>query len=78
MEEKEYNVITLENGIEYTEIFRLDNEGNTYIVLSNLDNPEDFCIRKLIIKDGEDYIVGLENEEEFNKVFKIFGEKFMN
>ena len=44
-EEKEYNVITLENGIEYTEIDRINFNNNCYVVLSNLDDPSDFCIR---------------------------------
>jgi hypothetical protein len=41
MEEKEYNVVTLDNGIEYTEIARLNDNNNTYVLLSNLDDSED-------------------------------------
>ena len=31
IEEYKYNVATLENGIEYTEVGRLDTNGNTYL-----------------------------------------------
>ena len=73
--EKECNVITL-NGIEYTEIHRLENKGNTYVLLSNLDNPTDFCIKKLIYKNGEIYIRGLDNGKEFNEVLNLISEDF--
>lgn len=69
---KEYNVVTLENGIEYTEIKRLDNNGNTYVFLSNLKMPDDFCIRKLV----GDEIFGLDSDQEFDQVFKLFGKEF--
>lgn len=78
MEEKEYNVVTLEDGIEYTEIDRVKKDGNTYVFLSNLDNPNNFCIRKVIKEDEEDYIVGLEDDTEFDEVLKLFGDKYQN
>ena len=75
--EKECNVVTLD-GVEYTEIHRLENNGNTYVLLSNVDNPTDFCIKKLIQKDSEDYIVGLSSEEEFNEILRIISEEYKN
>lgn len=78
MEEKEYNVITLEDNIEYTEIDRIENNNNTYVVLSDLENPENFCIRKLIKENNEEYIVGLDSKEEFDTILKIFTEKYTN
>jgi len=75
--EKECNVVTL-NGIEYTEINRVDKNGNTYVLLSNLDKPTDFCIKKIVKKDGIDYINGLTNEQEFNEILNLVTEKFQN
>ena len=63
-EEKEYNVITLENGIEYTEIDRINFNNNCYVVLSNLEN----------LLDG--YKDAFENREEFNNVLKLFNDKY--
>ena len=71
-EEKEYNVITLENGIEYTEIDRINFNNNCYVVLSNLDDPSDFCFRRLVNDNNQEYIVGLENREEFNNVLQAY------
>ena len=75
--EKECNVVTL-NGVEYTEIRRIENKGNTYVVLSNLDDPEDFCIKKLIKKDGNDFICGLDSEDEFNEILNLLNDDFKN
>lgn len=75
-EEKECNVITLENGIEYTEIDKINFNNNCYVVLSNFDDPSDFCIRKLVINNDQEYIVGLEDREEFNNVLKLFNDKY--
>ena len=72
MEEKEYNVITLEDNIEYTEIDKIEYNNNTYLFLSDLENPENFCIRKLVIENDEEYIIGLETEEEFDKILNLF------
>lgn len=71
MVEKEYNVVVLENGVEYTEIKRVNDNGNTYVFLANLDKDDDFCVRKLIKKNNEDYIVGLDSKEEFDRVFGL-------
>lgn len=73
--EKECNVVTLD-GTEYTEINRLEKDGNTYVLLSNLDNPTDFCLKKVIKKDGTDYINGLRSEEEVNQILKLMAENF--
>ena len=78
MEEKEYNVITLEDNIEYTEVDKIEYNNNTYIFLSDLENPENFCIRKLIKENDEEYIVGLDTEEEFDKILNLFMQKYTN
>ena len=78
MDNIEYNLVTLDNGVEYTEICRLDNDGMVYILLSNLDNPNDFCIKRVINNDGNEYIEGLKDKEEFQKLFKLFTDKMIN
>ena len=76
MEEKEYNVITLENNVEYTEIDKINYNNNTYIYLSNIDNPEDFCIRKIVKENDEEYIVGINSNKEIDKVLELFMKKY--
>lgn len=77
-EEKLCHVIKLGDNIEYTEIDRVNYNHNTYVILSELDNPNDFCVKKLINENNYEYIIELNNKEEFNNVLKIFIDKYTN
>lgn len=78
MEEKEYNVVTLDNGIEYTEIARLNDNNNTYVLLSNLDDSEDFCIKKLIKNNNIEQVIALDSVSEFDKLFALFTKEYLS
>lgn len=69
------NTVILENGVEYTEIDELVYNNNKYILLSNIKNVKDSCIRKLEIEDDEEYLCRLDNQKEFNEVLNLFVEK---
>ena len=77
MDTIECNVITI-NNIEYTEIDKINYNNNTYIFLANIDNPSDYMIRKLTIKNNEEYLSALSNEEEFKDLLNIFKNKYTN
>ena len=64
--------IVLEDGIKYI----ITDTINNYLYLNNINDFEDFCIRKRIIIDGESYISGLDNEEEFDKALELFEKKY--
>lgn len=72
MEKKEYNTTILEDGIEYVELDIINN----YIFLSEIENPQNFCIRKLETENNIEYIVGLKDEEEFKKALELFNNKY--
>lgn len=67
----EKDIITLEDDKEYIIIEEIDN----YLYLSELNNPDNICIRKKIVEDGKKYIDGLDDEEEVLKALKLFEEK---
>lgn len=69
------NTIVLENGVEYTEVDDLVYENTRYILLSNVDNVRDSCIRKIIVIDDLEYISELDNDKEFDNILKLFLEK---
>lgn len=71
----EYNVITLEDNKEYIEIDKLTYNNNTYILLSKVDSEDSYCIRKIGIKDNKQYIIGLDDEKEFDTVLLEFAKK---
>ena len=77
-EEKLCHIIKLGDNIEYSEIDRVNYNHNTYVILSDLDNPNDFCVKKLINENNYEYIIELNNKEEFNNVLKIFIDKYTN
>ena len=71
----EVNTIILENGVEYTEVDNLLYNDIKYVLLSNIKNVKDSCIRKIIIKDNEEYIYRLNDQNEFDMILKLFLKK---
>ena len=68
--------VTLENGVSYVVVDKIEHNGSFYIYLANKNNEEDIAIRKEIIENGEEhYLVGLNNDEEFNTALGLFLEK---
>lgn len=78
MKEKEYNVVTLEDGLEYAEVKKIRYNGILYLFLSSLENDDNFCIRKLVDKNGKQVLIGLDDEAEFNEILSIFVSKNFN
>jgi len=66
------NVITLEDGIEYAVIDEIKHDNNRYIYLTNINNYEDFCIRKILLEGTEEFIVGLDDDKEFDLALMLF------
>lgn len=69
------NTIVLENGIEYTEIDDLVYNDTKYVLLSNVKNVKDSCIRKITIENNEEYVCRLEDDSEFDIILNMFVEK---
>lgn len=71
----EVNTMILENGIEYTEVDDLVYNNTKYILLSNIKNVKDSCIRKISIEDNEEYLSRLDDDNEFDVVLDLFMQK---
>lgn len=69
------NTVVLENGIEYTEVDDLVYNSTRYILLSNIKNVKDSCIRKILLEDDEEYLCRLDDDVEYNKILELFIEK---
>ena len=70
----ELDTIKLENK-EYAIIAEMNINGTNYMHLANVENPSDFCIRKVIMKDGEEIITGLDDRKEFDMAMQAFSKK---
>lgn len=70
-------IITLENNKNYVLLSTIDVDNNKYFYMANELNPEDLCIRKVVIdKDNDEALVKLDNKEELNKVLSVFNEMY--
>lgn len=69
------NTITLENNQEYIIVDAIELNNNKYLILAKENTIGDFCIRKVISKEGKEYIVKLDSNEEFDIILKEFVRK---
>lgn len=67
---QQVEIIDIENK-KYMVLNEIEDNGTTYLYLTNIKNPKDFLIQKTD-KNDSDYLVNLDNEEEFNKAFELF------
>lgn len=63
--------VILDNN-EYYIIKEIKMNNNYYYILSNCDNNLDICVRKKIVKNNIEYLVGLTSEQEFDNVFEMY------
>lgn len=71
----EVNTMILENGVEYTEVDNLIYNNIKYVLLSNIDNVKDSCIRKISVENDKVYVCRLKDEIEFDEILNLFLEK---
>ena len=67
--------IKLEDGITYMVIDEIDDKNNTYVYLSNIEDDEDFCIRKVDNIRNSELLVGLDSDEEFDNALLLYTRK---
>lgn len=71
----ELDAITLE-GREFVIIDEIILNGIKYVHLASAENYEDFCIRKIIVRDNEEILTGLDSDEEFDTVLEKLNIKY--
>jgi uncharacterized protein YrzB (UPF0473 family) len=84
MDYNEYNTVTLidEDGVEteFEVLGTLEDEGNTYVALAPCDSQEnEFVVLKIVVgDDGEENLVTIDDDDEFDKVSQMFEDCFMD
>ena len=73
---EEIEVITLDNGKDYMVTFELVINNVKYVYLTNEEDIADFCIRKINNINNEEFLVGLDSEEEVLMALKEFSKNF--
>lgn len=70
----EVNVIKLEDNKEYAIINTLEKNQKKYLLLVEVNNEENVCIRRVLKEDEKEYLVKLDSNEEFEEVLSLFGD----
>lgn len=71
---EEVKVIDLEDGT-YIISDEISVNGIKYVFLTNEKDMLDFCIRKVVINNNEEYIDYLDTDEEFDAAMQAFLDK---
>lgn len=67
---QQVEIIDIDNK-KYMVLNEIEDSGETYLYLTNVKNPKEFLIQK-VDKNDNDYLINLDNEEEFNKALNLF------
>lgn len=70
----ELDALKLE-GKDYVIVDEETVNGTLYVHLASADDPEDFCIRKVVKKNNEDILTGLDSDYEFDLALNAFIKK---
>ena len=73
--------IVLDDSKEYIIAGELVIDDIKYTLFVNIDDPKNVCYRKSVIEDNEEYYIGLDDYNEFEKVATKFAKeanKFFN
>lgn len=60
------------NNKEYILLEKINVGYNEYYILANEFDNKDLCIRKKMVENNDEYLIGLDNEEEFNLVMTSY------
>jgi len=67
-------VLTLEDGKEYLVLDKIGYHEEVYIYLVSVEDSSDFCIRKRKIQGDEEFLIGLQNDQEFDFALGLFAD----
>lgn len=67
--------VTLSDGITYVIVDEIIENNINYVYLVNEKDEKDFCIRKSVIEEGEEFFIGLNSDVEFEKALLYFTKK---
>lgn len=68
---EEVKIIDLEDG-SYIISDEIILNNTKYIYLTKENDMMDFCIRKIVMENGEEFIDALDTEEEFDRAMQVF------
>ncbi len=74
-EENMIELITLEDGEKYVIVDTMAINNTPYVYLSRVNHTGDICVRKAVLMEKQEYLVGLDSKYEVALALKMFQEK---
>lgn len=71
------DTIVLDNGIEYTIVKNEMINDTLYTMFANVNDNTDICFRKTNTENGEDYYIGLDDDNEYDLVVAYFAKNLL-
>ena len=71
------DTIVLDNVIEYTIVKNEMINDTLYTMFANVNDNTDICFRKTITENGEDYYIGLDDDNEYDLVVAYFAKNLL-
>lgn len=71
------DTIVLDNGIEYAIVKNEVINNILYTMFANVNDNTDICFRKTITENGEDYYIGLDDDNEYDLVVAYFAKNLL-
>lgn len=75
--DKEIELVTLEDNLDYVIISEVSIDNNKFIVLSREDDPNVVVVRKVVVENNNEYLVKVNTDIE-NKVKEKFVHDFVS
>ena len=71
------DTIVLDNVIQYTIVKNEMINDTLYTMFANVNDNTDICFRKTITENGEDYYIGLDDDNEYDLVVAYFAKNLL-
>lgn len=62
-------------GIDYLILDEIKINNTIYVYLSEVVNPLNFMIRKVVLEGDKEYLIGLDSDEEVTNAFNYYYQK---
>jgi len=66
------------DGTTYMEVDKINVSDATFAYLVNEKDKDDFCIRRIVAKDGKVFYEGLIDDKQFDLALMYFAKKHQN
>ena len=71
-----FDYLKLEGDKEYLVLDTVSKDNNNYLLLVDPENEGSFCIRKVTVKNNQEFVEKLQTKEEFQGIIELLYQKY--